>query len=122
MKRNQPTYSVFQSGSAVFMMLALLWLTISAPFIYASQQQLIKAGIIAGGDNPFTAAEEETSKSVDTSTEEKTPSNPFAEEYLHHHHTEEFFSSSISRYHKLENAGAYIAFHGELLVPPPDFS
>jgi hypothetical protein len=104
------------------MMLALLWLTVSAPFIYASQQQLIKAGIIAGGDNPFTAAEEETSKSVDTSTEEKTPSNPFAEEYLHHHHTEEFFSSSISRYHKLENAGAYIAFHGELLVPPPDFS
>ena len=78
---------------------------------------------MVGSDSPFAATEEETSKSVDTTTEEKTPgSNPFAEEYLHNHHIEESFSSSISRYHKLENAGTYIAFHGELLVPPPDFS
>ena len=42
MKKNNKTYTCFQSGSAVFMILALLWLTISAPFAFAGQQELAK--------------------------------------------------------------------------------
>ena len=42
MRKNQKPYNVFQLASGVFMILALLWLTISMPFAYASYQELAK--------------------------------------------------------------------------------
>jgi len=105
------------------MILALLWLTVSAPFVFADQQQSDqqdKTENIASSFND--SAEEEAPNPFGNNTEEKAPSgsNSFSEEYLHDNHIADYFFFQVSQYHKGENAGTYIAFHGELLVPPPN--
>lgn len=120
MKKARTTYSLSQLTSAVVMIVALLWLTISAPFVYASQQELAKhTKVINTDDSP---CEEDSSNSLGNTTEEKKPSgnNTFSEEYLHNHHTDDSFISIVSQTHKCENADVYVAYHGELDVPPPD--
>lgn len=103
------------------MILALLWLTISAPFVFASQQELAKHSKAANAKSPVNGTEEESANPFGNSTEEKAPSgNTFSEEYLHDHHTTDHFFSIASPYHPCENADIYNAFHGELLVPPPN--
>jgi len=113
-------YTIGHKLSAVFMIVALLWLTISAPFVFASQQELAKQHQMADNQSPVPGGEEE-SNPFGNSTEEKAPSsNAFSEEFLHDHHITHYFMSASSTYHKGENADTYIAFHGELLVPPPN--
>jgi len=121
MRKSRKTFNVFQLASAVFMIAALLWLTISAPFVYAGQQNLAQQEKTSSTTLPL-ANEEESSNPFGNTTEEKTPSgsNSFSEEYIHDHHKQDHFFSIILRYYNSENAGTYIAFHGELDVPPPD--
>jgi hypothetical protein len=119
--KNKRTYTIFQLGSAVFMILALLWLTVSTPFVYASQQKQAQHDRSMNNGSPLTGNEEETSGCFGNSSEEKTPSSTsFSEEYLHDHHSSEHFFSIASRYHKCENADTYVAFHGDIHVPPPN--
>ena len=104
------------------MILALCWLTISTPFVFACQQELARQKMETS-PAPLTANEEEASNPIGNNAEEKVPnsSNSLSEEYLHDHHiTHPYFFSENSQYHKCENADTYIAFHGELLVPPPN--
>ena len=124
MRKSRKDFSVFQLASAVFMMAALLWLTISAPFIYAGQQMLISQEQTSNSSIPMAGNEEESSNPFGNTTEEKAPSggNSLSEEYIHDHHKNDHFFSILLRYHKSENAGTYIAFHGELDVPPPDLA
>jgi hypothetical protein len=121
MFRKRKPYTIFQLASSVFMIMALLWLTVSAPFVFASQQHLSSQAKQVPADS-FADNEEEASNAFSNTTEEKNPnsSSSFSEEYLHDHHIADYFFSEISQYHKGENAGTYIAFHGELLVPPPN--
>ena len=121
MKENRKLYSQFQLVSAVFMIAALLWLTISAPFVYAGQQEIAKQDNVTNNGSPLAGTEEEPNPFANT-TEEKAPTNGSSpsEEYLHDLHKAEYFFSIALRYHKCENAGTYIAFHGELHVPPPN--
>jgi hypothetical protein len=122
MKKNCKIYSVFQLSSSMLMIVLLCWLTISTPFVYASQQEQAKQGKITH-DCTNAGNEEETSNPFGNNTEEKAPSSTsFSEEYLHSYHATSHFCIEISQYHKSENADAYIAFHGELLVPPPNAS
>lgn len=103
------------------MIVALLWLTISAPFVYAGQQKIAKHCNTAHAETPLPCNEEESANPFGNTTEEKAPSSSsFSEEYLHDNHKSEYFFSISSQYHKSENSGTYIAFHGELLVPPPN--
>ena len=114
-------YSPQQMVSAAFMILALLWLTISAPFVIAAQQQISKQDKIENTSSPIDGNEEEAANPFGNTTEEKAPSSStFSEEFLHDHHKTEYFFSISSQYHKGENAGTYVAYHGELLVPPPN--
>ena len=115
------TYNLFQLASAVLMILALMWLTISAPFVYESQQQIAKYSKSSSAPMAFDMSEDETNP-FGNNTEEKAPGsiNSFSEEYLHNHHDAEYLLSIALQYHKNDDAGTYIAFHGELLVPPPN--
>lgn len=123
MKLKRKPYNLFQQASAFFMILALLWLTVSTPFIYSSQENRNNEDNTTSSWSPLAGNEDETANPFGNSTEEKTPSgNTFSEEYLHDHHTDDWFFITISLYHKCENAGTYIAFHGELLVPPPNMA
>jgi hypothetical protein len=118
MTRKHKTYSILKMASAVFFIAALLWLTVSVPFVYKAQQDQAQSSAKEKADNPFAGSEEEAPLG---STEEKAPgTNTLSEEYLHDHHKQEYFFSVTAQYHKCENAGTYHAFHGELLVPPPN--
>lgn len=118
MKGIKKIYTDFQAGSAVFMILALLWLTISAPFVYAAQKSLDKERLSQTA-SPNAGAEEECPVN---NSEEKTPGNAnnFSEEYLHDHHVEESYFSLAAQFHTCENADDYKAYHGEVQVPPPN--
>lgn len=120
MQKRKRTYSDFQLVSAVCMVLALLWLTVSAPFIYACQQELMKDCKISQV-NPLVDNEDDTSGAMSNSTEEKSPNtSSFSEEYLHDQHAADYLFTIALQYHKFENAGTYIAYHGEVQVPPPN--
>ena len=99
------------------MILLLLWLTVSIPFVYEAQQQLAKNTYsnISGGESQ----KNDTGNPFANTTEEKTPPS-ITEEYLHH---EEVMTNTqietISEYNSHQIA-VYLAFHGELISPPPD--
>ena len=116
-------YTRFHLISAILMIVALTWLTISAPFVFENQKQLAKMSKMSFDQSPLTGSEEENGNPLgNNSTEEKGPKllNTFSEEYLHDHYRSDHLFSLALQYHKLENAGIYIAYHGEPLVPPPN--
>ncbi len=121
MTGKQKKYNFIETGSVIFMILALLWLTVSAPFVFVSQQELAKQNKMADTQSPLSGSEEEASNPFSTSTEEKNPgSTSLSEEYLHDHDIVDYFFSINLQPHKCENSGTYISYHGELLVPPPN--
>ena len=121
MKKVSHSYNFFQRLSATMMIVALSWLTISAPFVFEQQQKIAKQNTSATADLPVAGTEEE-SNPFSGSTEEKAPKSlsTFSEEYLHDHHQSEYLFSIASKFHKCEDADTYVAYHGELLVPPPN--
>ena len=123
MEIRRNTYSIFHFASASFMMLALLWLTVSIAFIYPAQQQFAKEDKAASVQY-CAAAEEDEDNPFGNTNEEKASGNntSFSEEYLHEHHTTDHFSSVDSTIHTSKNCGTYNAFHGEVHVPPPNFA
>lgn len=121
MRKNRKIYSAFQLVSAVVMILALMWLTVSTPFVYAAQQELAKQQKTEKSCSPLAGTEEESSNPFGNATEEKAPnSTSLSEEFIHSNHRVYFSFSIATQYHKCENVDTYIAFHGELLVPPPN--
>jgi hypothetical protein len=118
MKETTTAYSISRKASAILMAIALLWLTVSLPVVYAAQQQL--AGVEMSSDTQADNTEDDTANPYGNNTEGKAPSTTVSEEYLHDHHKSDYFYSIISRMHKFENADAYTAFHGEVQVPPPN--
>ncbi|HWN88142.1 MAG TPA: hypothetical protein VNM35_03735 [Chitinophagaceae bacterium] len=117
-------YNRFHIVSAILMMIALVWLTISVPFILENQKRLAQVSKISLVQSPLAGSEEESGNPIgnNNGTEEKAPKtlNTFSEEYLHDHHKSDHLFSLALQYHKHENAGIYIAYHGEPLVPPPN--
>jgi hypothetical protein len=125
MKKSRKPYTFFQKASSIFLMLVLLWLTVSTPFIIATQQELAKQQKAMSANLPISGGEEDSANSSDNSNnniEEKVPGsgNGFSEEFLHDHHTSQDFGAKTPRNYKFENSGTYIAFHGELHAPPPN--
>lgn len=122
MRKKQKSYNFCRMASALFMIAALAWLTVSAPFVYAAQQQAEKSNSILKSDIPLGGNEEEVPNPLTNAPEEKKPgsNNSFAEEFLHDLHSEECLLTTQQQYHTVENGDDYVAFHGELLVPPPN--
>jgi hypothetical protein len=124
MRRTKKPYSFFQLTSAVFMIAALFWLTISTPFVYDFQQKQIEQNKIVKSEQPSVADtnNEEESNPFGNTTEEKNPNsgNTLTEEYLHELQLHNHFFSIVSSEHQCHHDDTYIAFHGELDVPPPD--
>lgn len=124
MNKNRKTYNFYQKGSAVFMIFTLLWLTISTPFVIAAQHELAKMDKASSAKACSQESGEETDNPLGNTTEEKTPGagSSFSEEYLHEHHDSHYFITILSLYNKCDDADTYHAYHGELLVPPPNLS
>jgi len=119
--KSQRKYSLLHLTHVTFMILTLLWLTISTPFIYNTQQELAKLHKMANVSLPDAGNEEKETNPFDNSTEEKVPTdeNSFSEEYLHDNYKTDYFSYKALQSYKCENTNTYLAFHDEILVPPP---
>jgi hypothetical protein len=104
------------------MMLALVWLIISAPYIYKVQEQKNKITRSSENTLPVKGDKENAFNPFGNATEEKTCDNlnTISEEYLHGSHLFEHYIAVPSVYNNIENVKIYIAFHGELLSPPPE--
>ena len=101
------------------MILTLCWLTISMPLVIDFKEKVAKME----NKSTIPSNQDDESAPLGNNTEEKVPfsNNSFSEEYLHDLHiTHHYFFSETSQYHNFENTDIYIAFHGELLVPPPN--
>ena len=59
MKKEPKPYNFFQRVSAIMMIVALLWLTISTPFVFEQQQKIAKQNSSAAADLPIAGTEEE---------------------------------------------------------------
>jgi hypothetical protein len=101
------------------MMLALLWLTVSTPFIFRAQQQLAATEKKANTSSS-TDKEEESSNPLNNTTEEKAPSGSNTlNEYLHDAAWLQHPSPLVAIHNTSHTADTYTAFHGELTGPPP---
>jgi len=102
------------------MLLALLWLTVSIPFVYENQQTFAKEKTGQSASHSNTADDDNP---LTTTTEEKNSDNPgglLSEEYLHHADEDlNFVSNRLLSLHPAQE-DTYTAFHGELLCPPPN--
>lgn len=100
------------------MIVTLLWLTISLPFIYASQQEQevycqtnsMNDDLPESEDLPFNGTTEEKAESGFSSLSE----------YLHHMHELSHLAGSSYKHNCSHSFSVYVAFHGELLCPPPN--
>lgn len=107
----------------MFMILTLLWLTVSMPIVYAAQQlSQVETGLIH--DQPAdmsTGDEDNPCNPFGNNTEEKAPSGSITEEYHTDDHSDLFHMAELISAHKRCHAPAeYVAFHGEMLCPPPN--
>jgi hypothetical protein len=116
-------YNLLNKASAIFMIFALLWLTVSLPFVLASNQQVANQERSTDTHSVPSGGEEETTNPLGNTTEEKAPSSSStSEEYLHDNHISEYFVSISSQSHKCENSSIYHLYHGEVQVPPPNIA
>jgi hypothetical protein len=107
--------------AAITMLLALLWLTISTPFVFASKQakqQHAKqmqaessCGECVDDDAPVNQPEEKSEKGVSALSE-----------YLHAH---DFAIKQLIfhlQHNKCHSTELYFAYHPDLFSPPPEIS
>jgi len=86
------------------MALALIWLTISLPFVYGAQQHL-KTQL----EFSTNTTEEKTEGGVNTLSE-----------YLHEAHALVHVEPVIKKYYKCHSSDEFIAFHPEFVDQPPE--
>ncbi len=111
------TYSFARIGACIIMIFSLCWLTISAPFIYRALHHQNKSAQIV---LPETNTDDSNSDLSDNMPEEESESGKISlSEYLHDATETSYLISSATRYKHHADA-LYIAFHGELLTPPPE--
>jgi hypothetical protein len=92
------------------------------PIVYQSQQQQTSFQTMSLENAPEDNSEDNSNPFSNT-TEEKNPSSSsLTEEYLHdQHNSDHLFYIDLQKYMGV-NVDTYIAYHGELHVPPPDFA
>lgn len=101
------------------MIIMLLWLTVSTPFVYSYQQQIKKE---AAKKHQTTEKSDDSSNLLNNTNEEKSESGVNTlSEYLHDVHLLEHHYTLVATYYKCDNSKAYLAFHPETISPPPDF-
>lgn len=114
-KRSKKIYSALHVVSSIFMTLALVWLTISTPFVNEAYE--IKKEI----SKQFPAQQsEEDANLFSNTTEEKNPNVNSLSEYLHDTQPFEKISVALTKFYKCHPSALYLDFDAELLSPPPE--
>jgi hypothetical protein len=119
MNKKRKPYTFLKKATSIFLMLTLLWLTVSTPFIITMQQEQDRQEKSASFELPVNDGED-SNDSSGNNVEEKAPNTSLSEEFLHDHHADHYWFLVATPSHQSQNAGIYIAFHGELHAPPPN--
>ncbi len=114
------TSAIYRVVTSITMILALLWLTISAPFVFESQKENAKVSraILPAEDIPEDSDE---CNPFGNNTEEKTESGSTTlSEYLQHIDELSHLAGTTPEHNCSHSFSVYVAFHGEMLCPPPN--
>lgn len=110
MVKSKNIFSKGEFASCLFMIFALLWLTVSLPFVNYAQETSKEQ--VAGGCE---------SSQQNLPTEEKTESGSNTlSEYLHDHHHEMHQGDLVNTGYKIDPDDTYLAFHPDLVLLPPE--
>ena len=104
-----------QIVAATVMFFALAWLTVSLPYVYSFQKELAKQ------ESKASPVDNEESNPLSNSTEEKAPSSTVSEEWLHHSDEHNYIFSYKLNHDHYHSYDVYVAYHGEVQCPPPNF-
>lgn len=122
--KSTPSYIYVRWASSIFMILMLLWLTVSAPFVTSFQLQMVEKekGMHQHDEKECKEKNASDCNPFANTTEEKTESGSisFSEEYLHDPYELIHTLDDLLRHANCGHSALYIAFHGELLSPPPE--
>ena len=115
--KNISAYKIKNVVSALVMFIALAWLTVSLPYVYSFQAEIAKQeSRSAPFDSPVN---NEESNPLADSTEEKAPT--VSEEWLHHADNQNYQSGDALSHNNRHAYDVYVAYHGEVQCPPPNF-
>jgi hypothetical protein len=116
MKQSQRKYPFRYIVSSLFMIAALLWLTVSTPFVYDAQQSLKKEA-----QKQSEQTQDDNSNPFSNTTEEKNESGVNTlSEYLHEPPSIEKNFITLIRLYKSYPSNIYFEYHPELVSPPPE--
>ena len=114
MKKEKIIFSTLKMASSLLMMVALLWLTVSTPFVYAADNSEKKEINKQGGQS-----QEETNPFSSTTEEKNESSVNSLSEYLHNDHCIEINFLSLVKFYNSHCCRFYLDHHPQLLSPPP---
>jgi len=126
MKKRSAIYQPGHHLSSIFMLVVLLWLTVSAPFVFAAQQTLAEKQVAllsaTAGQQDNSNEEQSCAPLGSNTTEEKAPNglNSLSEEYLHADNELSHLTELPLGHTRSHTFAEYVAFHGEMLCPPPN--
>ena len=118
MGKKKSTYSTRHIVSSILMILALAWLTVSAPFVYASYKDAASA--IEKKQCEQSTTDEDCNPFSNTTEEKNVSSVSTRSESLHEPPSLENNFIVLTTLYKLYSSKIYLAHHPELLSPPPE--
>jgi len=120
MKPASFTYNTRNIFSSVLMIMTLVWLTVSLPLVTKYQQAVVTEKM--SQNKASNSEKKDSGNPFANTTEEKNPnsSNTLAEEFLHESCFHQEHLPLPVKYNKCTHPAVYVAFHGELLSPPPE--
>lgn len=120
MKGKNNTYHFKRYGLSIFLMITLLWLTLSAPFIFDAQKRLQKPDTSLTSSDKGQSIEENANPFSGLNEEKSGGSASTLSEYLHEHFHMPVLSVSQLIHESYTGSSIYVAYYGELLSPPPE--
>src|SRR6218665_2060610 len=120
MKKGTATYQLRHHLTSLLMLVTLLWLTVSTQ-LQAEKQTIVASA--ASSDHDDDAADEHSCRALGSNTTEEKTSNGFntlSEEYLHADNELFHLAGLYLNHTSTHTFVEYVAFHGEMLCPPPN--
>lgn len=116
MQGSKPLYTKFHKLSSLFMVMMLVWLTICLPYVSESQQVAETQIEVSTGDG-----EDDCTNPLSNTNEEKTEAgSSLLSEYLQESEGSGHNFISISSFYKCHPSDLYLAYHPDLIIPPPE--
>ena len=114
MKSSKQSYTAKHIAASIFSMLLLAWLTVCLPYVN-EKQQAVKSSTEKTSENKANSG-----NPLNNTNEERSESGvSLLSEYLHEAPVIEHHFTLVSTFYKCHPSDLYIAYHPDLIIPPP---